>query len=54
VKVQKFEAMSAEGEKYRIFLTPAVMIEDKVISAGRGISEKDIEKAVIRALKDIK
>ena len=46
--------MSAEGEKYRIFLTPAVMVEDRVISAGRGISEKGIEEAVVQARKNIK
>jgi hypothetical protein len=43
--------MSEEAENNNIFLTPAVMVRDKLISAGRGISEKEIEKAVEQGMK---
>jgi len=45
--------MSAEGEKYNIFLTPAIMVDDRVISSGKGISEKIIEKAVGQAMGNV-
>jgi hypothetical protein len=51
VKVETYEALSAEGEKYGVFLTPTVIVEDKVIGAGRGISEKEIEKYVRQLLE---
>ena len=45
VEVTKFDAFSAEGDKYGIMLTPAMVINNKVISAGKLISEEEIEKA---------
>jgi hypothetical protein len=46
--------LSAEGEKFGIWLTPTIMVNDTVIAAGRGVPEKDIEKFVIRALEQSK
>jgi len=46
VEVTKFDAFSAEGDKYGIILTPTVVINNKVISAGKLISEEEIEKAI--------
>ena len=46
MKIETYEAMSTEGEKYGVFLTPTVMVGEKVVGAGRGISEKEIEKYV--------
>ena len=39
VEVAKFDAVSEEGHKYGVMLTPTVVINDKVISAGKLISE---------------
>jgi protein-disulfide isomerase len=46
VEVKKYESMSAEGKKYGVLLTPTVIINEKVVSAGRGLSEKDYEKLI--------
>ena len=46
VEVTKFDAFSAEGDKYGIMLTPTMVINNKVISAGKLISEEEIEKAI--------
>ena len=46
IEVTKFDAFSAEGAKYGIMLTPAMLINDKVISAGKLISEEEIEEAI--------
>lgn len=46
VEVKKYESMSPEGKKYGVLLTPTVIINEKVVSAGRGLSEKDYEKMI--------
>jgi hypothetical protein len=46
IEVKKYESLSAEGEKYSIILTPAIVINDKVVAAGRGTAEKDLERMV--------
>jgi len=46
VEVTKFDTFSAEGDKYGIMLTPTMVINNKVISAGKLISEEEIEKAI--------
>ncbi|MBP1762904.1 MAG: Thioredoxin domain [Firmicutes bacterium] len=45
-KVAKFDAMSAEGDKYCIMMTPTLVINDKVVSIGKVPSEDDIEKLI--------
>jgi thiol-disulfide isomerase/thioredoxin len=50
VEVYTYESLSSEGEKYNIILTPAIIINDKVVAAGRGIAEKDLERMVKRSL----
>jgi hypothetical protein len=52
VEVVVLESLSPEGERYGILFTPTVMVNNKVIAAGRGVSEKDIEKYVKKALED--
>ena len=52
VEVKKYEAISPEGQKYGVLLTPTVIINDKVIAAGRGLSEKDIEKYIRKLLEE--
>jgi protein-disulfide isomerase len=46
VEVKKYESLSPEGKKAGILLTPTVIINEKVVSAGRGLSEKDYEKLI--------
>ena len=46
VEVAKFDAMSAEGDKYCIMMTPTLVINDKVVSIGKVPSEDDIEKLI--------
>ena len=46
IEVTKLDAFSVEGDKYGIMLTPTMVINDKVISAGKLISEEEIEKAI--------
>jgi protein-disulfide isomerase len=53
VEVKKYEAISPEGQKYGVLLTPTVIVNDKVVAAGRGLSEKDLEK-YIRKLVEAK
>ena len=46
VKVAKFDAASPEGSKYGIMFIPAVVINDKVVSSGKVLSEGELEKAI--------
>jgi len=51
VEVYKLDAISEEGQKYNVFFTPTVVIEDKVVSAGEVISEGELEKAIQREME---
>ncbi len=51
VEVKKFPALSPEGEKYGILLTPTVMINEKVVAAGRVISEGELDRLIKKALE---
>jgi thiol-disulfide isomerase/thioredoxin len=51
VEVTKLDAISEEGQKYNILFTPAVVINDKVVSSGEVISESDLEKAVRKEME---
>ena len=46
VEVEKLDAMSDEGLKYTVMLTPTVVINDKVIAAGKVLSEDELERAI--------
>ena len=52
VEVVVHESLSQEGERYGILFTPTIMVNNKVIAAGRGVSEKEIEKYVKKALEE--
>ena len=54
MEVKKYEAISPEGQKYGVLLTPTVIVNDKVVAAGRGLSEKDLGKIIRKALEDKK
>ena len=51
VEVTKFAAISEEGHRYGIMLTPAVVINDKVVSSGKVISEGELEKAIEKEME---
>ena len=51
VEVSKLDAISDEGQKYNVFFTPAVVINDKIVSAGEVISESELEKAIKKEME---
>lgn len=46
VKVEKFDALSLEGNKYNIMLTPTTVVNDKVVAMGKVLSEKRLETII--------
>ncbi len=46
-----FDALSAEGDKYGIMMTPTIVINDKVVSIGKVPSEDDIEKMIKKEME---
>ena len=53
VAIAKFDALSEEGDKYGIMSTPTVVINDKVISIGKLLSEEELEKFIMKELEVI-
>ena len=51
VEVAKLNAFSEEGDKYGIMLTPTIVVNDKVISVGKVISEDELDKAIKKELE---
>lgn len=51
IEVAKFDAMSPEGDKYCVMMTPTLVINDKVVSIGKVPSEDDIEKLINKEIK---
>ena len=51
VEVSKLDAISDEGQKYNVFFTPTVVINDKVVSSGEVISESELEKAIKKEME---
>jgi protein-disulfide isomerase len=51
VGVTHFDALSDEGDKYGIMMTPTIVINDKVVSVGKMPSEDDIEKMVQKEME---
>jgi protein-disulfide isomerase len=46
MNVTHLDALSADGDKYGILMTPTVVVNDKVVSIGKVPSEDDIEKMI--------
>lgn len=46
VEVTKLDATSPEGSKHGIMFIPAVVINEKVVSSGKVLSEGELEKAI--------
>ncbi|MDD4876507.1 MAG: thioredoxin family protein [Dehalococcoidales bacterium] len=51
IEVTKFNALSEEGDKYGIMLTPTVVINDSVVSVGKVMSEGDLEKSILKIME---
>ena len=51
VTVNKFDALSEEGDKYSVMLTPTVVANEKVIAVGKLISEDELENVVKKELE---
>ena len=51
VEVEKLDALSKEGDKYSVMLTPTIVINDKVISVGKLLTEKEFEKAINKEIE---
>jgi hypothetical protein len=51
IEVTKFDAMSSEGDKYCVMMTPTLVINDKVVSIGKMPGEDEIEKMVKKAME---
>ena len=50
VGVTHFVALSEEGDKYGIMMTPTMVINDKVVSVGKMPTEDDIEKMIQKVM----
>lgn len=51
VSVTHLDALSAEGDKYGILMTPTIVINDKVVSFGKVPSDDDIEKMIKKEMR---
>ena len=51
VNVAHYDALSQEGDKYGIMMTPTMVINDKVVSVGKVPTESDIEKMLKKEME---
>jgi protein-disulfide isomerase len=51
ISVTHLDALSAEGDKYGILMTPTIVINDKVVSIGKVPSDDDIEKMIKKEME---
>ena len=51
VEVVKFDALSAEGDKYTVMSTLTVVISDRVVAIGKLLSEEDLESHINKYLE---
>jgi protein-disulfide isomerase len=52
VVVEKYSALSEEGEKYGIMMTPTVVVEDEITVVGKIPSEKKLEHIIRSKMRD--
>ena len=46
VEVAKFDALSEEGDKYGVLLTPTTVVNETVVATGSVPSEKQLEEII--------
>jgi protein-disulfide isomerase len=50
INVTHLDALSSDGDKYGIMMTPTIVINEKVVSIGKVPSEDDIEKMITKEM----
>lgn len=51
ISVTHYDALSEEGDRYGVMMTPTLVINDKVVSVGKVPSEDDIEKMIKKEME---
>jgi len=51
VEVIKLDALSAEGDKYGVMTTPTVVVSERVVGAGRLLSESELENIIEKEME---
>ena len=51
IGVSHLDALTDEGDKYGIMMTPTIVVNDKVVSIGKVPSEDDIEKMIVKEIE---
>ena len=51
IDVAHYDALSDEGDKYGIMMTPTIVVNDKVVSVGKVPSEDDIDKMIKKEME---
>jgi disulfide oxidoreductase YuzD len=46
VVVEKYSALSEEGDKYGVLMTPTVVVNDEIVVVGKSPSEKELEDII--------
>lgn len=49
IKVVKLSALSEEADRYGIFITPSIVINDELVFSGRVPSKDELKKAINKA-----
>ncbi|MEM0247273.1 MAG: thioredoxin family protein [Desulfurococcaceae archaeon] len=50
VKVVKLPALSEEANRYGVFITPSIVVNDKLVFSGRVPSRTELKKAIEKAM----
>jgi len=50
VEVVKLDALSDEGAKYGVMITPTLVVNDKIVATGRVITEAELDKIIKKEL----
>ncbi|MDI9623372.1 MAG: thioredoxin family protein [Methanothermobacter sp.] len=51
VKIERFDALSEEGDKYGIMVTPTIVVNDNIVATGKVLSEEKMEEIIKRKLE---
>ncbi len=54
VEVSKHDILSEEASRYGVLMTPAIVINDEVVSVGKGLSENHLRQLISQFLRDAK
>lgn len=46
VSVEKFDALSEEGDKYGIMTTPTIVVNDKIVATGKVLPKEKMEEII--------